>query len=137
MKVEPSQPLDTITLTWFCDHCGLPVGDGDGYIEVDRSAAFENKRVWQAAKKERTDEHGWVMWGVQDLLQMPRPVRWHVCHQGCDPSPESDSYWIDVERVRTLAGLLDLHGHMSEKNWTKYTDFHDIRRHLPDLYGAC
>lgn len=139
MKVEPNQRLDAITLTWFCDHCGLPVENGDGHIEVSRTAARDAQAAWAAGKRAHTDEHGWETWDTRDLMAMPEPVRWQVWHAKCDPDPDGDAdpYWIAIERVRNLAQLLDLHGHMGEKNWTKYTDFDDIRRHLPGLYGVC
>ena len=136
MKVTPSMPLAKITLTWECDGCAELIEDGEGHIEVSHDEVYEAEMKWKEGKKAHTTEGGWEMWGAQDLLAMPRPVRWHAWHSKCDPKPNANIYWIAIERVRSLAGLLDLHGHMSEKNWTKYTDFDDIRRHLPDLYGV-
>lgn len=137
VKITPSMPLDKITLTWECDGCSKAIGDGDGHIEVSHEDVNVAQAQWKEGKAAHTDERGWEMWPAQDLMAMPRPVPWHAWHSKCDPDREANVYWVAIERVRTLAGLLDLHGHMGEKNWTKYTDFEDIRRHLPGLYGAC
>jgi hypothetical protein len=136
VKVTPSVPLDTITLMWKCDGCDTAIEDGDGHIEVSHDEVNEAQMRWKEGKKAHVNEHGWEVWSVGDLMEMPRAVRWHAWHSKCDPDRNANVYWIAIERVRTLAGLLDLHGHMSQKNWTKYTDFDDIRRHLPDLYGS-
>lgn len=137
MKVVPNQPLTDVILTWWCDGCDSLIENGDGYIEVSYTEVHEAEAKWTEGKRAHSDEHGGEVWNMLDLMQMPQAVPWHAWHDKCDPDSGSNTYWIAIERVRNLAQLLDLHGHMGEKNWTKYTDFNDIRRQLPNLYGTC
>lgn len=144
MRIEPDRPLTSVILRWFCDGCGNLIGDGTGYIEVVLAEVFAVERGRREARlraEERAAQSGHPA-GMISLadLELIHDANWHAWHQECDPDPTnavSDSYWVDIERVRSLGQLLDLHAHVGEKTWAKHTDLKDLRRHLPDLYGTC
>ena len=111
-------------VTWWCQQCREPVGDGDGYLHVDVGRA---SRIVVAQRKWQRD-HTEQVFSLAQLRQVPRVAQWRVHHRLCDPRPESDDYWIGVERVRTPAQLLRWTLHLQEKNWYAGADWSGLMR---------
>lgn len=92
-------------LTWVCDHCGDPIRDGEGVIELDYYDLGRYRREirdWQAATP-------------HSLGLFPESPRWRVVHYTCDGNPDAVTYWIPVENARTLEQALDRTYHLATK----------------------
>lgn len=108
-------------LVWVCATCATPVADGTGYLHVDYR---------DIAAVQRHEQDCWQPSGpaarVLDLskvLEGPGPATWRVHHRACDPNPDSNDYWFDVARARTLPQLIDWTAHLLEKDWLPYTNW--------------
>jgi hypothetical protein len=93
---------------------------------------------WEARVRPKTK--GWGLMTGGDLLSIPSRARWRVFHRTCDPElqdPDSGiiSYWVRIERVRTLGDVLRWSCHLSGKNWLEDTDWIVViaARVLPQL----
>lgn len=105
---------------WSCDVCGRRVAGGAGYLFVDRVRLAEHEdrmAVWeeeQAVKRASRADGGLVLMFASDFASMPNQVPWQVVHAACDPTPDSEGYWVPVDRVDSVAAVLDwtlhLHG---------------------------
>lgn len=132
MDIELSQPLESVTITWRCDGCGVAIEDGAGYIEIDSAAAQQQaleRRQWHR-------ENDGKMLSLSEI-PVPRPVPWRAWHRACDPDPDGGEYWFDVERIRNMAQFLDFYGHVSGKTWHSSTTLRDIRALFGNVYGLC
>lgn len=118
-------------IVWTCDVCHEPVHDGTGYIECDRYAAQEQRRHVERNEAPRAPrrESGASAIPASDIEPLAL-VPWHAYHHGCDPHPESDTCWYDIERVNTLTKMLHRTGHLMEKRWFAYTDWRLITQSL-------
>jgi hypothetical protein len=97
------------------------VADGKGWITVDDP--------WRAQRRHNRNR----------LCHLSEPryhlcsssVRWHCFHRHCDPDLDADAYWIDIQRIRTLADLGKWSLHLSRKRWFERTDWPAfIRSHV-------
>lgn len=95
-------------LQWPCDVCGKPIADGDGLVTIHRDEIPSHRRA-EVEWKRRGPRGEWRLW-----------------HRGCDPDINSDDYFFRIERVRTVADLLDMTAHLSEKGWD--TNWPDVLR---------
>src|SRR5712664_2891479 len=98
---------------WRCDVCGRPIADGHGYIELidpktgnyprwnDRDER-EYLRALYAWEDKHTAPSGVTMFTSADFADMPQPRRCDIVayHRRCDPRPNRDAYWFDVDRAR-------------------------------------
>lgn len=96
---------------WRCAVCDRAIPDGDGYVEVDTSAAYACLRAEGA--------NG-------DSIAQSLPVPWRALHRACDPDIARSSYWFDVARARTEAELLDWDSHLRKKRWIHATDWDEF-----------
>lgn len=85
----------------ICERCVQVIADGEGALWVNPPAP--DTRRTQANR-----------------------VPWHVTHTGCD-APRV-GYRIEIERVRTWAGLLHWAAHLMDKDWVSDTNFADLIR---------
>lgn len=89
--------------------------------------AFRHREVWrefnkkQKAIAEAEGHGGLVSYSLGDMPDVPLG-RWQAWHRQCDPHPDSNSYWIAVERCKTLGELVHWAGHLMQKNWMQDTD---------------
>jgi hypothetical protein len=113
-------------LTWRCLNCGEPVLDGTGYLHVNHTE-IDSVRAAHDAFDKRT--HG-VIAGKDwdDWFALPDHAPWGIHHASCDPRPESNDYWVAIERVRTQAAMLTWTAHLMEKNWIGYTNWIELIR---------
>lgn len=116
-------------LVWVCDECGKPVGDGAGWVTISYAEIGTYRRdeaAWE--KKHCTNPHGFNVHRLSDLMELPEPVVWHVWHKACDPDIDSSDYFIHIERIRTVAELLEWTSHLMEKTWLPSTTWRDVLR---------
>ncbi len=113
--------------TWRCDRCGRPIADGHGYIEfVDPEGGYpkwtlardygaeDADRLWEA---KHALPSGGVTFRADDVPETPIRADVVAYHKRCDPHPDQDSYWFEVERARTARDVLDWIVHLTEKIW--------------------
>jgi hypothetical protein len=111
-------------ITWICDVCDDPIDDGDGYIGVDATAATCAYLAVLDLECRQRSAGGIQFVSMSDLAALPKPERWFVVHQTCDPHPHRESdYHFDVARCRTVPELLGWNAHLSGKNWHARTDW--------------
>lgn len=116
-----NQPLGDLMMTpfrfeWNCDECRRPINDGEGYVLLDRN---EMRR--------RRNPQSTTALGAVDLkvaaFQLENSTV-SVLHHRCDPSPaREDQYWVDIDKVRTIEGLVNLTQHLMEKQWLHIFDW--------------
>lgn len=109
-------------ISWPCDACGDPVDDG--YIHISHAAI----RVAEEAHARWEREHPGPMYSGAELAAAPLRAAWQLHHASCDPYPESDDYWIEVEGIRTAVGVLDWSVHLGGKGWIGVTNWPTIQR---------
>jgi len=107
-------------LVWECDACRGPVADGAGWLTIRYDDIGEFRRAEAVSERKHSD--GW------NLLELPRPVVWHVWHKACDPDIGSSDYCIDIERIRSVADLLEWTSHLMENTWLPLTTWRDVLR---------
>jgi hypothetical protein len=113
-------------LTWACISCDELVDDNSGYLHVNHTEINHVEREYEAFEKRSQGVISGEAW--TELFALPDPAPWEVHHASCDPRPESNDYWIGVERIRTQATLLSWTAHLMEKNWLRHTNWVDIIR---------
>ncbi|MEW6473029.1 MAG: hypothetical protein AB1679_12230 [Actinomycetota bacterium] len=123
-------------LTWYCDACGEPIADGEGYLEVSVTEANAVRQAWKDARKAKQRESGCVVWSGGELAAMPDQAPWMAWHSRCDPNPDGSGYWFWVERCRTAAQLLDWTAHLAGKSWFKHTSWTSLLYGVPGVGGA-
>jgi hypothetical protein len=127
-------------ITWLCDVCGQPIKAKTGYVTVDDGKAL--RQYGDAEEREFRREvearaNGQIAFiELTEMLSWPDSVKWQALHHDCDPDPERGDYWFGVERVDTLARLLDWAAHLSEKNWIAQTDWDDLLRTVAAAAGG-
>jgi hypothetical protein len=115
------------TLTWLCQSCQEPVADGAGYLHVNHTEVHHVQREHADFDK----RHPGVV-NMGELLALPDLAEWMVHHATCDPRPESNDYWIGIERIRTHAAVINWTSHLMGKNWLTYTNWINLLRSLVD-----
>jgi hypothetical protein len=101
-----------------CDGCGKPADNGYLYVTYAAIHEYEvQKSEWDAAHPP-----GQAL-SLTGLFDHPEPARWWLMHRRCDPQPDADSYWIDLERINTWERLVHWTAHLMEKNWLASTDW--------------
>lgn len=121
-------------LVWSCDVCGRRVAGGAGYLFVDRVQLAEHEdrmAVWeaeQAAKRASRADGGLALMFASDFASMPNQVPWRVAHAKCDPHPESEDYWVPVERVDSVRKVLDWTLHLHGKGFLDSTNWVSVVR---------
>lgn len=118
--------VGAIWLIWNCDVCASPISDGYGYVTLDERKAWDVMRWYAADDFKRRQKGGLQVITGTELMEMPDLVPWTSVHYKCDPSPESDDYWIDVARIRTPANVMRWTAHLSSKNWWRFTHWDDL-----------
>lgn len=116
------------TVSVVCDGCGKPIEPGDGYLEVDSGAAFELHRKRRAATHPPANGRSLVPVDVGALMAAGPDIPWQGWHRACDPHPDSGTYWFAVERIATIADVLEWTAHLSEKQWLASTDWTRLLR---------
>lgn len=126
MDTIPAVPQASAVWDWTCDVCHKPIRDGGGYVQADSHAATDLLR------RER-DEQATLREKYPDEMSIPlseitlhAPVKWSACHQECDPEPNTDTYWVATDRLRTTRDVLSFAAHMAGKRWTRKTDLLDF-----------
>lgn len=109
-----------IELEFFCDSCGTPIADGDGCLRM----SFNELNAARRAGWEATD--GSTLVGtVGELLSLPPILPWRILHLVCR-AQDDDAYEIDIEQVRTPAGIDRWTTHLRSKNWLPLTDWDEL-----------
>ena len=111
--------MDYLTIIWNCDVCGEAIELKAGYLTVSYVEIDAHRKALQQWK----DEHPGHIHTADELLEIPDSVKWKALHQGCDPEPESNDYWIPLDDCRTDSDLLDWTLHLIRKNWFQTTDW--------------
>lgn len=112
-------------VTWYCDGCGQPIADRDGFLGVDTHEANRIGALWK--------EHNKTHPLSSMLSEMPEETAtaWYAFHVECVPQSESGGeYSIGVERLRTLGHVLHWTGHLMEKHWLHWTNWDHMIRAL-------
>lgn len=137
-----SATTSTLTLTWNCDGCHAEVGDGAGWVTVDLAAVTRTRGAWQAFDNEQAAKYAAGLGTLHairasTLMDLLGEVPWHVYHKTCDPAPENEAYFWDIERSRTVAELMEWWLHLAGKNWFAHTDWEGFirQRVLPQVGG--
>jgi hypothetical protein len=94
---------------------------------VHYAAVHEHRRLKEAWGREHA---GRVAIPLDAFDRYPRAPHWAVLHRACDPQPESDDYWIGVERIRSLADVVAWSGHLVGKTWLPATDWAVLLRRI-------
>ncbi|MCL3862980.1 hypothetical protein [Actinotalea sp. K2] len=115
----------TSRITWTCTPCDTPVDDGKGYLSVDLTAVAEHERAWDELD-ERKRETGRRGVTASELADMPEHVTWEAAHTKC--VPESNTYDIPIDAVRTHAYVIEQTAHMMEKSWIGATNWTSVLR---------
>jgi len=122
-------------LVWTCDECGRPIRDGDGWVTI----GYADIRAYRVAAADWERRHprgdGWRILSLGEYEDFPNPVRWHVWHRRCDPDITSEDYFIDIDRIRTVAQLLEWSSHLMEKTWFANTTWKDVLRGQANQLG--
>lgn len=116
----------TVELEFLCDHCGRPIDNGAGRLQIrfgEINAYREAVAAW-----ERVNGAG-NMRTLGELLTLPEVVPWRLHHDRCNPAPDADGYDVDVAKVRTWRALLAETARLLAKNWLALTDW-------PQVIGA-
>lgn len=104
--ISPSERTRPKSITFQCDMCGGNIDHGAGYVEVDHHGAIGRKAG---------------RW-------FGRRVKWHAVHRGCDPQPDTSTYWIRVEQIDPSSSEYksDWWHHLTGKRWFAHTDGADF-----------
>lgn len=94
-------------IDWDCHRCQLPIRDHDGYLYVAHVAA--PTPIPPPRPRDCVPTLG-------ELLHGPRLEPWRAAHVQCVP-PETVTYTIAIERVRTPWQLLAWTAHIMAKPW--------------------
>lgn len=91
-------------------------------------AGWEAKQAAVRAQRAAQSDTGLALMYASEFLSMPSRVAWQVVHATCDPHPESDGYWIPVERVDSVAAVLDWTLHLHGKGFLDSTNWDSLVR---------
>jgi predicted GIY-YIG superfamily endonuclease len=110
-------PQPIAALEWHCEVCDLPIADDRGHIWIDLTD------IYRAEEQDRETESRDTL-RCYKISELPDVVHWHAHHNACDPEPNSNSYDIAIERIRTITDLLAWTAHLIEsKRWLPITDW--------------
>jgi hypothetical protein len=130
LDVLPPRPPKRATvngerLAWHCHACGQRVADGSGYLEVDLATAGRHRDAWHRYEAKHSQANGVIISSLADMPDVAR-AHWRAWHRTCDPRPDANTYWFDVERCDTLGKLIHWAGHLVGKTWIGDTDWSDV-----------
>jgi hypothetical protein len=124
-------------LSWICDVCRAPVWDGDGYLTISDADIRRWKdlnRQWDEELDRRfPGKDEWRVYSFADPMLPPLDAipRWRTLHGRCDPEPQTNDYWIGMERIREVSQVLSWTAHLIEsKEWLPETDWDDVLRRV-------
>jgi hypothetical protein len=80
-----------------------PIHEGEGYVLV------RHRKTRGDPNEARSDD------------DLPK-IAFAAYHKTCDPDPETDAYWIAVERAATLTAWVWWTHHFTEKAWVSRDD---------------
>lgn len=119
-----------------CMVCGYDIDAGDGYLELPLGRTLPKHPDSEAMRHMR-----WMV--REDMRRIRRPdfdkveiivnyaatedlmqdgAQWRVQHRHCDPDPDSNSYWISVERIYGHRDALGWIEHLLGKTWVGGTN---------------
>lgn len=122
----------TTKQVWVCRHCNEPIKDGDGYLQVDVNRAVSLMRREHELRIEAAQTNRLITFGGDrpwPSLEEIRSAGWEALHRKCDPDVGGSQYWIGVERIRTMAQMLDWNAHLCEKEWVHHTTWTRFIQH--------
>lgn len=111
------RPHPAQRLVWICEACDGEIADGDGWLTCSDFEVADTERIIRDIYENREP------WSPIPLSEFPDHVHWYRYHCSCDPHADEGSYWIAVERIRTLPELLSWTAHLMQKRWLKATDW--------------
>jgi hypothetical protein len=109
-------------IAWRCSICGRRIANGAGWITINSqelNTCLSASLAWREA-------HPGPLLSGTELSELPDPAHWRVLHRRCDPEPEDNGYWFDIERARTVRQLLGWTAHLMGKSWLEYTDWQNF-----------
>ena len=118
-------------ITWHCSTCDHPLRPGGGWIELrgdQMRHAYEALRHEAEVEARAQRSGGFVIYNGADLLDFPTPGRWRATCRDCNGDDEGSGYFIEVERIATVAAVLDWSAHLAGKVWTEHSDWDDLCR---------
>lgn len=118
-------------ITWHCSTCDKPLKRRGGWIELvgdQMRTAYEALRREAEIDARAESTGGLVMYSGADLLDIPGPGRWRATCRTCNGDDQGSGYFIDVDRISTVAAVLHWSAHLAGKVWTEHTDWSDLCR---------
>lgn len=115
-------------ITWHCSTCDEPLKRGHGWIEL---RGDQMKRAYELLRRVDDIEARHRAAGITsaaEYFDLPGPGRWRATCRTCNGDDTGSGYFIEVDRISTLAALLDWSAHLSGKVWTEHTDWDDVLR---------
>jgi hypothetical protein len=115
-------------LVWHCSTCDKPIHNGAGWIELvgEQMRCAHDRRRREDEIEARHRANGITSAG--DYIDLPGPARWRATCRVCNGDDTGSGYFIDVDRIATVAAVLNWTAHLSEKVWHPYTDWPDVCR---------
>lgn len=96
-------PVPGIEIPWACDACGEVIRD-HGYLHVEPTDAM----AYLAAHAQSGAQ------STTGIASPPFRAKWKAHHESCHSDP---AYWVEIGRVQTFAGLVDVTAELMEKTW--------------------
>lgn len=116
--------LDGVKITVMCQNCRRPIVGNDGYVWIDGHALAEHERAWADHDHSRSG----IAMSLAELMSLPGQVAWQAHHLRCDRDPERSSYFMHIDRLDTVAKLLDWTAHLMTKAWIDHTNWAEVIR---------
>ncbi|MGJ5898447.1 hypothetical protein ACSCBZ_41860 [Streptomyces niveiscabiei] len=121
----------------ICDVCKQAVADGGGSLWVDMAEVERcstHTRAWEILET-RQEAPGIQSFDAASLMSYPEAARWQVHHTACDPSPDANTYAVEVHRCRSWADLVLWTAHLMGKAWLQYTDWENLLQEAAEATG--
>lgn len=109
---------DLELIAWRCEVCREQIADGGGGIYVDIVAADRVRRdrvTWDAEVRPTAT--------ITDYLKRPKSVDWHAVHARCHPEPDTASYLIEIDDLRSPWDILSMTSYLMGKPWLDGTNW--------------
>ena len=109
---------DVEQISWRCEICREQIADGDGGIYADIVAAdrvCRDRLKWDAEIRPTAT--------ITDFLKRPKSVDWHAVHARCHPDPDTASYLIEVDELRSAWDILSMTSYLMGKTWLEGTNW--------------